>query len=117
MWFASSAKTVGEDFQGWIVVAGDEGCLEHHMSQQAPSACNGTLAAHGSTVMCDGCEASECSGLFPRDLTKFRHFGNQHGAGDGTDPRDRPKNTRSLGQFYIRGDSLLDLRLRERVDG
>ncbi len=85
------------------------GGLEHHMSQQAPPSCNGALSAHGSTVMSDGREAREGSSLFPRDLTKFRHFGNQHGAGDGANPRDRPQNTRSLGQLFIQGDNLLNL--------
>ncbi|WP_323777015.1 hypothetical protein [Leisingera sp.] len=45
MSFASIEKIVGEDLMGWIVMAGDEGGLEHHMPQQAPSACNGSLAA------------------------------------------------------------------------
>lgn len=80
MWFSGGAKTVSEDLQDWIVIAGDECGLEHHMPQQAPSTCNGALSAHSSTVMCDGREASEGCGLFPRDLAELGHFGNQHGA-------------------------------------
>lgn len=65
MWFSGGAKTIGEDLQDWAVIACDEGRLEHHMPQQAPSTCNGALAAHGSTVMCDGREAGEgCPKVF-----------------------------------------------------
>ncbi|MDD7970609.1 hypothetical protein PUT78_05820 [Roseinatronobacter sp. HJB301] len=115
MWFSGGAKTVGEDLQDWIVIAGDECGLEHHMPQQAPSTCNGALAAHSATVLCDGRKASECCDLFPRDLAKLGHFGNQHGAGDRADPSDRPQNVRSRGKLFIQGDSLSAIALAATV--
>lgn len=68
------------------MVAGDEGGLEYDMSQQTPAATDSALAAHGAAVMCNGCKAGEGGGLFTGDLSEFRHFRDQHGAGDRADP-------------------------------
>ncbi|MCV2874585.1 hypothetical protein OEZ71_19985 [Defluviimonas sp. WL0050] len=74
-------------------MAGDEGRLEHDVSQLAPSAPNGALAAHGTAVMCDWSQARERGGLFTRELAELGHLGDQHGAGDGTDPGNGTQDT------------------------
>ncbi|TCS60267.1 hypothetical protein EDD52_11587 [Primorskyibacter sedentarius] len=49
-------------------MAGNEGRLEHDVSQLAPSSSNGALPAHGAAVMCDGGQTRERGGLLTREL-------------------------------------------------
>ena len=53
MWFSGGAKAISKDLQDWVGMAGNKRCLEHDVSQLAPSSSNGALAAHGAAVMCD----------------------------------------------------------------
>ena len=71
-----------------ISKGGDRRSLEHHVPQQTSPATNGAFPAQSATVMRDGGEPCERSGLFAGDLARFGHFGNQHCAGNRTDPRN-----------------------------
>ena len=94
------------------MAACDEGCLEHHMPEQASSATNGAFAAAGAAVMGNGCKAREGGGLFARYLAKLRHFSDQHGAGDRADAGGRAETVSCHTQVFICGYGLLDLRLQ-----
>ena len=89
-------------------MAGDAGRLKHDVSQLAPSSSNGALATHGAAVMYDRSQARERGGLFTRDWAEFRHLGDQHGAGDGTDSGNGTQDTGSRRQVIIRGHGLVD---------
>ena len=90
------------------MMAGDEGRLEHDVSQLAPSSSNGALAAHGAAVMCDWGQTRERGGLLTGELAEFGHLGDQHSAGDGADPGNGAQDIGNRSQVIIRGYCLLD---------
>jgi len=48
--FSFCAEAICEAFENGIVVAGNEGSLEHHVPQQASSAADGAFAAHDPAI-------------------------------------------------------------------
>src|SRR5690606_38912742 len=112
MWFSGGAKSVSKELQGWVVMAADKGCLEHDVSQLAPSSSNGALAAHGAAVMCDWSQTHERGGLLTRELTEFGHLGDQHTAGDGADSGNGTQDFDSRSQLLVRGHGLLNPHLQ-----
>lgn len=67
-------SSVSDGFQDRVMTAGDEGRLEHDVSQLAPSSSNGAPAAHGSAVLRDWGQTRERGGLLTGELAEFGHL-------------------------------------------
>lgn len=102
--FSGLAEAICEGLQVFVVMCRDQCRLEHHMPQGTATSSDGPFSAKGPAVVRDRGQSSECSSLFAGGGADLGHFGDQHCAGNRTDPRDETKNTRDLRQAIIARD-------------
>ena len=58
--------------------------------------------------MGNGCKARQRGSLPGGNIAEFRHFSNEHCAGNRSDSRDRAQYASCCGKFFIFGDDVLD---------
>lgn len=115
MRFASSAQTTGEGVENWIVMAGDERRLEHHMPEQSSATADGALASRRAAIVCDWLKARKRGSLLTSDLFEFRHFSDQHRACHQADAGNRTQDVGGSYNTLIGRDGLFDPGFKLRV--
>ena len=69
---------------------------------------DGTFPSKSSAVVCDRCQSGERCSLSAADCADLGHFGDQHRAGNRTDPGDGTQDDGHLGQVIVTRDGPVD---------